>query len=320
MRLFTKGGLRIMKRKGNLSSKRRNLAVLLVAFVLVISSVLTACGTSTATTTPETKQEVAAVDKEEVQVEVEETTQEEVVQETTEDVQGPQTVSQWAKTFDAEEPQLTIWNDITKEGIILENEQKYSLKEGDLLVVCTKEKENGIRIQSDITFEDFTSIASDRYIKFEFSKEILEETLFELYVTVAGVEYPFSVTLISENATATISESETTEVSGKDWANSLEYDEPKLVAWNDETGTKEVIEQGGKYVMQQGDILGVYYPTGYFVVTALPYDFFQGFTVLSKVCIMDCKLPSESQDINLEVEVLNEKSESGTYNFIITTP
>ena len=109
-------------------------------------------------------------------------------------------------------------------------------------------------------------------------------------------------------------------MSGKDWANSLEYDEPMLVAWNDETGTKEVIEQGEKYVMQQGDILGVYYPTGYFVVTAWPYDFFESFTVLSKVAIMDYNLPSEAQDINLEVEVLNEQSESGIYNYTLTTP
>lgn len=311
-----------MTRKENLSLKRRNLVVVLLTFVLVISSMHTACGTSTATTTPETKQEVAVVDKETVQAEVEETKQEEVVQETTEDVaqsteevQGPQTVSQWAKTFDAEEPQLTIWNDITKEGIVLENGQKCVLKEGDLLVICIKEEETNMQYLSPVKCESY---GTKRYKVLEFTQQFTEETLYEFVITVAGVEYPFSVTLISENATATVSE--TTEVSGKDWANSLEYDEPKLVAWNDETGTKEVIEQGEKYVMQQGDILGVYYPTGYFVVTALPYDFFQGFTVLSKVCIMDYKLPSESQDINLEVEVLNEQSESGIYNYVITTP
>lgn len=315
-----------MKRKGNLSSKRRNLAVLLVAFVLVISSMLTACGTSTATTTPETKQEVAAVEKEEVQAEVEETTQEEVVQEDTEEVQsteevaGPQSAKEWAQSMDTAEPKMTIQNDTLKEGIILEDGQKYVVRQDDMLLFCTKEKESGLSIDADLSLEDFKCSTSDNYVKIKFNKIFSEEILFEIRITVAGTEYPFSVILISENATTTISESETTEVSGKDWANSLEYDEPKLVAWNDETGTKEVIEQGGKYVMQQDDILGVYYPTGYFVVTALPYDFFQGFTVLSKVCIMDYKLPSEAQDINLEVEVLNEKSESGTYNFIITTP
>ena len=317
-----------MKRKGNLSLKRKNLVVVLLAFVLVISSILTACGTSTATTTSESKEEVATIDKvEEAQTEVDETTQEETVQETvpeveqnTQDAAVFQSAGAWAQSVERNEPKMTIWNEITKEGIILENEQKYSLREGDLLVICTKEKNSGIEINSDISLSEFKSRTSSNYTQFMFNKVFLEETLFEFVITVAGTDYPFSVTFIPENATTTVSESETTEVSGKDWANSLEYDEPKLVAWNDETGTKEVIEQGGKYVMQQGDILGVYYPTGYFVVTALPYDFFEGFTILSKVCIMDYKLPSESQDINLEVEVLNEQSESGTYNFIITTP
>ena len=161
-----------MRKKGYLRIGRKNLVVVLLVFVLVISSMLTACGSSAAETTPATKEEVVVDNVEEKTTEeaaqaetvVEEATVEEVV-ESTEEVAGPQSVAQWAKTFDTEEPQLTIWNDITKEGIILQNEQKYLLKEGDLLVVCTKEKENGIRIQSDITFEDFTSIASDRYIK-----------------------------------------------------------------------------------------------------------------------------------------------------------
>ena len=160
-----------MRKKGYLRIGRKNLVVVLLAFVLVISSMLTACGSSAAETTPATKEEVVVDKVEEKTAEevaqaetVEEATVEEVV-ESTEEVAGPQSVAQWAKTFDTEEPQLTIWNDITKEGIILQNDQKYLLKEGDLLVVCTKEKENGIRIQSDITFEDFTSIASDRYIK-----------------------------------------------------------------------------------------------------------------------------------------------------------
>ena len=160
-----------MKRKENFRIGRKNLTVVVLAFVLVISAMLTGCS-SAAETTPATKEEVVVDNVEEKTTEeaaqaetvVEEATVEEVV-ESTEEVAGPQSVAQWAKTFDTEEPQLTIWNDITKEGIILQNEQKYLLKEGDLLVVCTKEKENGIRIQSDITFEDFTSIASDRYIK-----------------------------------------------------------------------------------------------------------------------------------------------------------
>ena len=179
---------------------------------------LTACGTSTAATTPETKQEVAVVDKEEVQAEVEETTKEEVVQETVEQVEqntqeaeGFQTVGQWAQSVERTEPKMTIWNEITKEGIILENEQKYSLKEGDLLVICTKEKNSGIEINSDISLSEFKSRSSSSYTQFMFNKVFLEETLFEFVITVAGTDYPFSVTFISENDTATVSDSETTQ-------------------------------------------------------------------------------------------------------------
>ena len=310
-----------MKRKENLSLKRRNLVVVLLAYVLVISSMLTACGTSTATTAPETKQEVAAVDKEEVQSEVANKVETESVTEGVEETEVAtyEKAITWAKKVKEEEPKLTIWNSVTKHGLVLENAQKYLVKEGDILVLCGD-------FEGSVYTEINTSIlkqilSTSIHTEYEFSEIPAGETDISILLEVNEEEYELSLIVVSENATATTADvSESTEVSGKDWANSLEYEEPKLVAWNDATGTKEVIEQGGKYVMQQGDILGVYYPTGYFVVTALPYDFFESFTVLSKVCIMDCKLPSESQDINLEVEVLNEQSESGIYNYVITTP
>ena len=101
--------------------------------MLVISSLLTACGSSAAETTPATKEEVV-VDK------VEEKTTEEVAQaetvveatveeviESTEEVETFQSVGAWAKSIDRAEPKMTIWNEITKEGIILENEQKISI-------------------------------------------------------------------------------------------------------------------------------------------------------------------------------------------------
>ena len=315
-----------MKRKENLILKRRNLVVVLLVFVLVISSMLTACGTSTATNTPEAKQEVAAVDKETVQPEVEETTQmatvEEVV-ESTEEVETFQSAGEWAQSVERTEPKMTIWNEITKEGIILENEQKYSLKEGDLLVICTKEKNSGIEINSDISLSEFKSRSSSSYTQFMFNKVFLEETLFEFVITVAGTDYPFSVTFIPENDTATVSDSETTqttEASGKEWVSSLEYEEPKLVVWNDEIGTKEVIEQGGKYIMQQGDTFGMYCPEGYFLYNTFPLDVATGTIVVSNVVVIEFNLPSESQDINLEAEVLNPQDEFVTYSYVITTP
>ena len=301
--------------------KRRNNLILLA----VLSLLLAGCSSAK---TEEGKEEAATVQVEtnekEVVAEVETECVAEIETESvTENVEETEvatyeTAMDWAIAVNGTIPELTIWNSLTKQGIVLENAQKYLVKEGDMLVLCGNFEG---ALHTDIDAPILNEVLSTSiHQEYEFTEIPAGETEISILLKVNEEEYELSLIIMSENATATVSDSETTEVSGKDWANSLEYDEPKLVAWNDETGTKEVIEQGGKYVMQQGDILGVYYPTGYFVVTALPYDFFQGFTVLSKVCIMDYKLPSEAQDINLEVEVLNEKSESGTYNFIITTP
>ena len=316
-----------MKKKENLSLGRKNLVVVLLAFVLVISSMLTACGSSASQTTPATKEEVVVDKVEEKTTEevaqaetVVETTVEEVV-ESTEEVETFESAGAWAQSVDRAEPKMTIWNEITKEGIILENEQKYSLKEGDQLIICTKEEKSALSIHSDLSKSEYKVRSSSSYTQFIFNKVFLEETLFEVVITVAGTEYPFSVTLISESAASSVAEeSESTDMSGKDWASSLNYEEPKLIAWNDETGTREVIENGGQYNMQQGDVLAVYYPTGYFVFNASPVDFSGGLTMLDNFVRMEYILPSESKVINLEVEILNPQDELENFNYVITTP
>ena len=139
-------------------------------------------------------------------------------------------------------------------------------------------------------------------------------------------KYPFSVTFIPKNAASTVSDSETAETtetadaSGKEWVSSLVYEEPKLVVWNDATGTKEVIEQGGKYVMQEGDTIGIYCPKNYFLYNVFPMDFAEGLRAVATVGVIEYNLPSESQDINLEAELMNPQQEFERYNYVITTP
>lgn len=315
-----------MSRKRKLNLKEKN-AVLILAFVLVISSLLTACGSS-AEKSAETKEEVAADKIEEatiedgVQVEnkVEETVE---AVESTENVETFQSAGAWAQSVDRTEPKMTIWNEITKEGLILENEQKYVLKEGDSLVICTKEEKSGLRIHSDLSASEaeYKSISSSSFTRFIFNKEILEETLFEVDITVAGMEYTLGVTLISESATTSVDEvSESTDMSGKEWANSLEYEEPKLIAWNDETGTREVIENGGQYNMQHGDVLAVYHPSGYFVSNALPIDFGEELLSLGKCTVILGINLDEYRVVELEVEVMNPEDEFETFNYVVTTP
>lgn len=188
----------MMKEKGKLRIGRKNLTVALVTLVLVIGAILVGCGSSAADTMPITKEEVVdSVGEKTAEEAVQAETVEEVV-ESTEEVKTFQSAGEWAHSVDRAEPKMTIWNEITKEGIILENEQKYSLQEGDLLVICTKEKNSGIEINSEISKSEFKSRSSSSYTQFMFNKVFSEETLFEFVITVAGVEYPFSVTLISE--------------------------------------------------------------------------------------------------------------------------
>lgn len=176
-----------MKSKENLSLRRKNLVVVVLAFVLVISSLLTACGSSAAETTPATKEEVVDKVEEKTAEEVVlaetvvETTVEEVV-EITEEVATFQSAGVWSQSVDRTEPKMTIWNEITKEGIILENEQKYSLKEGDQLVICTKEEGSGLSIHSALPKSEYKVRSSSSYTQFIFNEVFLEETLFELYV------------------------------------------------------------------------------------------------------------------------------------------
>ena len=63
-----------------------------------------------------------------------------------ENLSGPQSVGEWAASLDTTKPKFTIWNDITKEGTLLENGQIVTLKEGDMLTVCMKKEYDGIRI------------------------------------------------------------------------------------------------------------------------------------------------------------------------------
>ena len=139
----------------------------------------------------------------------------------------------------------------------------------------------------------------------------------------AEVETENVTEIETEPVTEKVEETEVTqtiELSGEAWVSTLEYEEPKLVVWNDETGTKEVIEQGGKYVMQEGDTIGIYCPKNYFLYNVFPMDFAEGLRAVATVGVIEYNLPSESQDINLEAELMNPQQEFERYNYVITTP
>ena len=227
----------------------------------------------------------------------------------------------WAKKVKEEEPKLTIWNSITKQGLVLENAKKYIVKEGDVLVLCGNFEG---AVYTDIDVPVLNKVLSTSIHKeYEFTEIPAGETEINIFLKVNEKEYELSLTIVPENATSTVSDSEiiqTTELSGEAWASTLEYEEPKLVVWNDETGTKEVIELGGKYVMQEGDTIGIYCPIGYGLFNVFPIDVATSTIVVSDVVVIEFNLPSESQEINLEAEILNPQDEFVRYNYVITTP
>lgn len=94
-----------------------------------------------------------------------------------------------------------------------------------------------------------------------------------------------------------------------------------MIVWNDETGTREVIDNGGSYQVQEGDMLGLYHGTNCQPVSTEPYEFCAGFNAGMTFSIMEYNLPEESQTINLGVEFYDvEAGDFFTYYFTITTP
>ena len=297
---------------------------LLIALVVFIFT-LTACGSATEAAIVETKEEIVVEKVEETvakEVAKEEVVEETVVEEESEtviEVETYETALAWAKAVKEETPKLTIWNALTKQGTVLENGQKYLVKEGDNLVLCGNFEGS---LYTDMNAPMLSEVLSTSiHQEYEFTELPANETDIYILLEVNDEKYELSLTIGAENATSTVSAGlESTDMSGKDWASSMNYEEPKLLAWNDETGTKEVIDEGGQYNMSQGDVLAIYCPTGYFVTTGSPIEFVPGYTVINNFFRIEYVLPSESQTVDLEVEVMDPEQEFITLNFTVNTP
>ena len=183
--------------------------------------------------------------------------------------------------------------------------------------------ESNIQFLSPVKCESY---GSEIYKVLDFTQEFSEETLYEFIMTVAGVEYPFSVTLISEGAEDNGVETNTEDnLIGKEWAATLDYDEVKLLIWNYDTGKKEVVDINGEARIEKGDILAIYCPNRYWVNTSMPVSALTPIEICEGLCDLPsykCTLLEEiayeqKGSINLEVEVMAE-SDYEYYNFVIT--
>ena len=198
-----------MKKKENLSLGRKNLVVVVLAFVLVISAMLIGCSSAkmeemeerpTATVQEESNVEEIAVEVETESVtEIETEPVTEKVEET--EVATYEKAITWAKKVKEEEPKLTIWNSLTKQGLVLENAQKYFVKEGDVLVLCGNFEG---AVYTDIDVPVLNEVLSTSiHQEYEFTEIPAGETEINILLKVNEEEYELSLTIVPENAAST---------------------------------------------------------------------------------------------------------------------
>lgn len=181
--------------------------IVVVVMITMLMVCLCGCGAQAEVTQIEdSSEENSTLERVEEQTESESVAEDNTIEEQSlENVpEGPQTVGQWAKSLDLTEPKLTIWNDTTKEGIVLENGKEYVVKEGDQLVVCCNNRlETQMTIYSNIIESD---LATESYEKFTFLEVPAEPTEVKMVLTQGGVEYVFDVFIVSENTSSDKSE------------------------------------------------------------------------------------------------------------------
>lgn len=304
----------------------RGFALVLIAVLTIATMCMGGCNSGTnddeVTVSSETE-EADVTNVTEEPVESEHIDQEPAVNETevTDEVTGPQDVYEWAESLNTAENRVTIWNNITNEGTLLENGQEYIIREGDVLVLNNEYK--SIITPLEVTGIDYNSTCSI----FEFTADF--ETLTELPVVIEeddGSEYNFMFYVISESyAPTNDSEGNAAELSeGEQWVMSLDYDEPKLVFWNDELGTQTVVEEGESYQMSDGDVMAVYLPEGYRVwyaeternstYTEIPCNTNEGY------CVLEYEFSDSMTSMQLQLYISDVANANINHVYTITTP
>ncbi len=107
-----------------------------------------------------------------------------------------QTMLNWAKSVNRNEPTLTVWNCNTKEGILLEDKQEYTLKEGDSIVLCFNEEKD---VKLSLGFGIACKVGKGKCYYYMVVEEELEEpTEITFSLTMDNVEYTKTLYLITE--------------------------------------------------------------------------------------------------------------------------
>lgn len=198
---------------------------------------------------------------------VEKTIQEEVAAEEVQQQEVKQTLDEWVNSLEISEIKYCLWNETTSEGIVLENNQDYEMKEGDVILIYKPEGE-GIETMTTPENSELNGVdVNDRYniLNLKFSREILFHTTI---TSKSGTEYKFNFAL---NPVSGREDIDLDGMTGEEWAaNYLVSINPEFVIWNDITGTKKEIENGEEYQFEEGDVIAIYYGYSYLLKTMDP--------------------------------------------------
>lgn len=199
------------------TDKRKNIFSVLAAVVMVMATLLTACGSGQAavasTEAEAAKVETAKAEEAEPTAPVE-TKEAEPTAEPTEPAPEPVVYEgidmestlpgvEWIKTFDGviEEPKMVIFNDETNKKVIVENGQKVEFSEGDNLLIYTPAKMQVYIESAQNDYETFDEVAGNEnyYILSKLSVEVKDGDEVALEYNIKGEgEYTLNITLIAK--------------------------------------------------------------------------------------------------------------------------
>lgn len=201
------------------------------------------------------------------EIAVEETIQEDVATEEVQQQEVKQTLDEWVNSLDISEIKYCLWNETTSEGIVLENNQDYEMKEGDVILIYKPEGE-GIETMTTPENSELDGVdVNDRYniLNLKFNTKVLFHT--EI-TSKSGTEYKFNFVINPVSGKEAI---DIDGMTGEEWAaNSLVSINPEFVIWNDITGTKKEIANGEEYQFEEGDVIAIYYGYSYLLKTMDP--------------------------------------------------
>lgn len=284
---------------------------LLIVFILSVS--LLGCGKENTEVidVPEAEAETEDV-REEIVPEEQITEAAETVENAESETQPELTVEEWLDSLNSDEVFFTVWNENTLTGEILSYGERYEMKSGDKLYLHSTV--SIVKIKGII--DDFLIPEKEinYHISFAMAENFSEETECNItFESEDGQQYNVKNTFVLSNTSEEI-----TFEGGKQWAQELSKDEPRLIVWNDETGMQKELQEGEEYQLQKDDVLAVILPEQYVLYRVSPEDFLESSLLGNGFEIIKYNPIESGEIIELEVILLDPNDQEVTISNVIT--